>query len=123
MNSLKTAVIFSNCYFLPENPWESLPSKKKEGTWAEEQGLRVGDQLLAIGGASIKEHLRRTNGSTLEPLTLMGPQRIMVQLQAAQEDVKMAKKTWKVLRLMDVVQEVVDLVEVWIFLRDIDGGG
>ena len=27
------------------------------------------------------------------------------------------KKTWKVLRLMDVVEEVVDLVEVWIFLK------
>ena len=87
-------------FFFPKIPWESLPQKKKKGTWAEEQGLRVGDQLLAIGGASVKEHLRRSNGS-MEPATLMGPQRIMIQLQAAQEDVKMAGNFRG--RLMDVV--------------------
>eukprot|EP00434_Breviolum_minutum_P034501 symbB.v1.2.030540.t1/scaffold3452.1/size56362/4 len=63
------------------------------GTWAEEQGLRVGDQLLAIGGASVKEHLKRRSNGSMEPGTLMGPQRIMIQLQAAQEDVKQALRS------------------------------
>lgn len=63
----------------------------------------MGDQLLAIGGASVKEHLKRRSNGSMEPATLMGPQRIMIQLQAAQEDVKMAGNKWKVLRLMDVM--------------------
>lgn len=122
-DQLENCCSFLNMLFLlAENPLGNLCQKKKKGTWAEEQGLRVGDQLLAIGGASVKEHLRRSNGS-MEPATLMGPQRIMIQLQAAQEDVKMAGNFRG--RLMEVVIGSCRFGKKcgMFFFGDIDGNG
>ena len=102
VDQLENCCSFLNMlFFLPKIRFKIFAQTKKKGTWAEEQGLRVGDQLLAIGGASVKEHLKRRSNGSMEPATLMGPQRIMIQLQAAQEDVKMAGNFWG--RLMDVV--------------------
>lgn len=83
----------------------------------------MGDQLLAIGGASVKEHLKRRSNGSMEPATLMGPQRIMIQLQAAQEDVKMAGNFRG--RLMEVVIGSCRFGKKcgMFFFGDIDGNG
>lgn len=60
------------------------------GAWAETHGIQVGDQLLAIGGASVERWIAAQRQSAVGRFTATGPQRVVVQFRATPEDVKQA---------------------------------
>ena len=56
------------------------------GAWAETHGIQVGDQLVAIGGASVERWIAAQRQSAVGRFTATGPQRVVVQFRATPED-------------------------------------
>lgn len=71
------------------------------GAWAETHGIQVGDQLLAIGGASVECWIAAQRQSAVGRFTATGPQRVVVQFRATPEDAPWLRggSTFWVLRL------------------------
>lgn len=69
-----------------------LPCQTPPGGWAESHGVQVGDQLLAIGAASVDRWVAAQNGPSAAGFTLTGPQRLVVRFNTTPDDVPCFKK-------------------------------